>query len=326
MAVQRLRKQEILNELSHGADASYFVSNNARMLRLQELAGIVAADPQVTVLITGETGTGKEVLARWIHEHSERSGRPFVELNCAGLSRELLESELFGHEKGAFTGAVAAKAGLVEYANGGTLLLDEIGEMEPAIQSKVLGFLENKKFRRLGSVQERYSDVRLLAATNRSLEKMVEDGSFRQDLFYRLNVMKLELPPLRERKEDIVPLALFLLEQMARQKSSRVPILTGEAREALENYHCPGNIRELKNLMERALILSRGNTIGIEQFPFHQQPPPPQNDAFNAHLTLNELEEKYIRHVLASVSNNYRKAAQILGINRNTIYNRLREK
>ncbi len=324
MKIHSLRKQEVLTELSkRGFDDDHFIGQSPKMLKLYELAQIISRD-LVTVLIQGETGTGKGMWAQWIHRHGDRSNKPIVEVNCAGLSRELLESELFGYEKGAFTGAVGNKAGLLEIAHSGTVFLDEIGEMELAVQSKVLKVLEEKKFRRLGSVQERHVDVRLIAATNRSLEKLVKDGTFREDLFYRLNVMPMEIPPLRERRQEIAPLADFFLNQIARQRISRRPVLTDETKALLLGYDWPGNLRELKNLMERAYLLCQKDLITPDLFPIQKRLVLEAPETTNF-LPLREVELNHIRRVLASTKNNYRKAAQILGVNRNTLYNRLRE-
>jgi len=325
LKIHNLRKQEVLSTLSQkDAAEDHFTGQSPKMLKFYELAQIVSQDP-VTVLIQGETGTGKGKWAQWIHRYGERSAMPFVEVNCAGLSKELLESELFGYEKGAFTGAVGSKTGLLEIASDGTLFLDEISEMEPAVQAKVLKVLDDKKFRRLGSVQERHADVRLIAATNRNLKDSVKEGKFREDLFYRLNVMTLEIPPLRERPQEIAPLAEFLLHQMARKKAGRHPRLTDDAKEALEAYEWPGNIRELRNVLERAFLLCQNDIVTPDLFPMQKKSALEYPQPTGATLPLREVEIRYIRQILASVNNNYRKAAEILGINRNTIYNRLRE-
>ncbi|MCS7158435.1 MAG: sigma-54 dependent transcriptional regulator [Blastocatellia bacterium] len=231
------------------------------------LAEAVAAR-EITVLLCGETGTGKGLLARVIHEASPRRKGPFVELNCAGLSRELTESELFGHERGAFTGAVERKIGLFEAADGGTLFLDEIGEMDPAVQAKLLNALEQKRFRRLGGVAEIEVDVRVIAATNRDLEQDVATGRFRKDLFYRLSAFSLRLPPLRERREDILPLARHFLAE-CQMPQAPVRGLSREVEEILLGYEWPGNVRELKNVIERAVILC---PPGSELLPIHLPP------------------------------------------------------
>lgn len=327
LQIQDLRKQEILTELTKKSeDHKYFFGTSIKILQVLNLSKIVSQDSNVTVLIHGETGTGKGAWAQWIHDHSERRSKPFVEINCAGLSKELLESELFGYERGAFTGAGANKIGLLEIAHGGTLFLDEISEMEMSVQAKVLKVLEQKKFRRLGSVQERYADARLIAASHRNLEKLVQEGNFREDLYYRLNIMTLELPPLRDRKEDIIPLSEFFLNQMAREKAVKGCMLTDPAKEALQSYHWPGNIRELKNVLERAFILSTDKRIDTDMLPTQRKITLSQVGISTPRIPLREMERKYIAQVLASVNNNYSKAAEILKVNRNTLYNRLRDK
>ena len=217
-----------------------------------------------TILITGESGTGKELVARAIHSQSKRSTRPFVPLNCGALPETLLESELFGHEKGAFTSADASKKGLVEAADRGTILLDEIGEMSQMMQVKLLRFLQERKFRRVGGTEERDADVRVIAATNQDLAMMVERGEFRRDLFYRVNVIKIEVPPLRERRADILPLARHFVEKFNKQMGKRLKGLKPQARASLESYAWPGNVRELENVIERAVALEDSDEVGSE--------------------------------------------------------------
>lgn len=327
LKIHSLRRDEFLKEFSKkGEDEDHFVGTSSKMLKFYELVRLVSKDT-ITIMITGETGTGKGKWAQWIHKQSDRSTKAFVEVNCAGLSKELLESELFGYEQGAFTGASKTKAGLIDVANGGTLFLDEISEMELSVQAKVLTVLEEKKFRRLGSVQERHADIRLITATNRDLEQMVKEGKFREDLFYRLNIMPLELPSLRERKEELVPLAEFFLMQMAREKRHRSAILTQEAKDSLQNYYWPGNLREMRNVLERAFLLAQGRPITPEFLPTQRRiVASGPEDRMNEMIPLKDVEVRYIKQVLARVNNNYRKAAEILGVNRNTIYNRLRVK
>ncbi|MCI0413328.1 sigma-54 dependent transcriptional regulator [bacterium] len=326
LKIHSLRREDFLKEFSKKGEDDHFVGSSSRMLKFYELVRLVSKD-SITVLITGETGTGKGKWAQWIHKQSDRSGNAFVEVNCAGLSKELLESELFGYEQGAFTGAAKSKAGLIEIASGGTLFLDEISEMELSVQAKVLKVLEEKKFRRLGSVQERHADIRLVTATNRDLQEMVKEAKFREDLFYRLNIMPLELPPLRERKEEIVPVAEFFLAQMSQQKGQRPPVLTEEAKTALKSYSWPGNLREMRNVLERAFLLAQNKPITSEFLPTQKRLVASSSDEISGTMVpLRDIEIRYIKQVLARVNNNYRKAAEILGVNRNTIYNRLREK
>jgi DNA-binding NtrC family response regulator len=310
------------------------------------LAEAVAAR-DTTVLLCGETGTGKGLLARFIHEASPRRKGPFVELNCAGLSRELTESELFGHERGAFTGAIERKIGLFEAADGGTLFLDEIGEMDPAVQAKLLNALEQKRFRRLGGVTEIEGDVRLIAATNRDLEQDVTTGRFRKDLFYRLSAFTLHLPPLRQRREDIIPLALHFLGECQTHQTS-VRGLSREVEEILLGYDWPGNVRELKNVIERAAILC---PPGSELLPIHLPPlrasrtsdvrsPIPHGDDLAADGVISEdasgdgpsliskaveeVERRSLELALRAQNWNVSATARKLGISRDTLYRKIR--
>ncbi len=236
------------------------------MLRLQQLVEKVAPS-RASVLLLGESGTGKTLVARIIHELSQRSRAPFVKLNCAAVPENLLESELFGHEKGAYTGATTTKPGRFEEADGGTIFLDEIGELPPGIQAKLLRFIQEREFERLGSTRTRKVDVRVIAATNRDLSKAVSDGSFREDLYYRLNVFPVDVPPLRERREDIALLARYFLEKAAKEYGRRLEF-TGRSLDILENYHWPGNVRELENLIERLAILAEGPSVDAEALAF----------------------------------------------------------
>ena len=225
-----------------------------------------------TVLITGESGTGKELVARAIHSHSKRAARPFVAVNCGAMPEALLESELFGHEKGAFTSADASKKGLVEAAERGSIFLDEIGEMSLMMQVKLLRFLQERRFRLVGGTEERDADVRVIAATNQDLAKMVESGGFRRDLFYRVNVIKLEVPPLKERKQDILALAQHFVEKFKRQMGKEVRGLSTSAERALETYAWPGNVRELENVVERAVALEESDTVQAESLDLGDVP------------------------------------------------------
>ncbi|MBL8714412.1 MAG: sigma 54-interacting transcriptional regulator [Myxococcales bacterium] len=248
------------------AAAAAIVVQDPTMVRLYGLAERIA-DSTISVLLLGETGVGKEILAETIHQRSPRRDQPFVKLNCAALSESLLESELFGHERGAFTGAVQAKAGLLESAHGGTVFLDEVGELGPATQVKLLRVLEERKVTRVGSVKPKEIDVRFVAATNRDLEAEVAAGTFREDLFFRLNGIPLVIPPLRERPVEIEPLARSLMAQTCKKNGRPVPELRREAIEILRRYAWPGNIRELRNVMERAVLLAGGEAIGPEHLP-----------------------------------------------------------
>jgi two-component system response regulator AtoC len=239
-----------------------FLGNNPRMCEIQSLIGQIGWS-EAPVLIQGETGSGKEVLARELHAQSPRAGKPFLKLNCAALPSELVESELFGYERGAFTGAFQKKAGMFENADGGTLLLDEIGDMDVRLQSKLLQVLQDSSFQRIGGKDTVKVDVRVMAATHRDLEKAIVDRTFREDLFYRLNVINIHLPPLRERKEDVLALAQFLMKKHA-QKGVPVPPLTTDLKHAMMTYHWPGNVRELENYVRKLLIFRSSDTIARE--------------------------------------------------------------
>ncbi|HZT75842.1 MAG TPA: sigma-54 dependent transcriptional regulator [Vicinamibacterales bacterium] len=278
------------------------------------------------VLIEGETGTGKGVLARWIYETSTRAKEAFVDLNCAGLSRELLESELFGYEKGAFTGAVGTKRGLIEAAHKGTMFLDEIGDTDLAVQPKLLKVIEEKRFRRLGDTVERRVDVRFVAATNRNLAQLVEDGKFRDDLYYRINTMVLRLPPLREHREDIPAIAAQVLRQLQRDVRRSAVQLDPDAEAALMAHSWPGNVRELRNVLERAVLLTASPVLRRSDLRLTASPTPSPVAAASAPApaTLKEMEWQQIERVLAEEGGNVPRAAMRLGIPRSTLYQKLK--
>jgi two-component system, NtrC family, response regulator AlgB len=273
-----------------------------------------AAASDATILLTGESGTGKNVLAQQIHKWSSRHDRPFVIVNCTTLSEHLLESELFGHMKGSFTGAIKDKPGRLEAANGGTVFLDEIAELPPALQSKFLRFLQDARFERVGGEETIKVNARIIAATNRNLREEIDAGRFRSDLYYRLNVINLPMPALRERSEDIVPLAeMFLAQAAARNRRTGLQF-SDEARKALVAYSWPGNIRELRNAVERAVVLSRGAALRREDLPdilFHSNAP--RNGKLPEEMTLEQIEQEHIRRVLA-LAPTLEDAAANLGI------------
>jgi len=271
-----------------------------------------------SVLIRGENGTGKGVVARAIHVRSARHGQPFVVVNCPALSEELLGSELFGHVRGAFTGAVRDREGRVEAAAGGTLFLDEVGELPAAIQAKLLRFLQDREFERVGETRTRRADVRILAATNRDLEQAVTDGRFREDLLYRLNVVEIRLPPLRERREDIVPLARRFADFFARAAKRQPPELSRAAEEALLTYRWPGNVRELRNAIERALILWPARILEPHAFP-DKIARPEAAPVLGGDYTLDDIEREHMMRVLARTGT-FDEAAAILGIDASTLY------
>ena len=279
------------------------------------------ASTDTTVLITGESGTGKEVVARFIHAASVRKSRPFVALNCAALPEQLLESELFGYERGAFTGAQQAKPGQVELASGGVLFLDEVSEMSLSAQAKFLRVLQEREFQRLGGTRLQKANIRVIAATNRDLRKAVERGDFREDLFYRLGVFDIPIPPLRERPSDIVPLSETFLQEIGRSFGRPAAGLTREARQALLQYPWPGNVRELRNVLERAAILCEGALIDAEHLALQPAARPSRNDTTD----LSALERTTIAKVLQEYRGNKTKAARRLGLSRTQLHLRVRK-
>jgi len=299
-----------------------------KMQRIFRLIGKVAPT-ESTVLILGESGTGKELIARAIHLQSRRAHGSFVPVNCGALPENLIESELFGYVRGAFTGAANSRRGLIEEADGGTLFLDEIGEMPPATQVKLLRFLENSEVRRLGDNETRIVDVRVLAATNVDIKRLLDEGRFREDLYYRLNVVSIELPSLRERREDIPLLAGYFLEKFARAAGRELTGFAEDAKAALLRYDYPGNVRELENAIERAVALSQSDVIVPEDLPPQLTTPPTQDflrHALDRGWTLDELSRAYLARVLERTGGNKKQAATILGIDRRTIQRWLGEK
>jgi DNA-binding NtrC family response regulator len=281
-----------------------------------------AAKCDLPILIEGETGTGKGMLARWIHAESRRASENFVDLNCAGLPRDLLESELFGHEKGAFTGAVAAKPGLLEAAHRGTMFLDEIGDTDVSIQPKLLKVVEEKRFRRLGEVTERRVDVRFLAATNHELSKLVDEGRFREDLYYRINTLVLRLPPLRHRKADIPGLAVTLVQNLAREIGRPPVTIAPDAEEALVAHSWPGNIRELRNVLECAILV--GTEPVIRRADLRMKATGGRPAAPKGPDSIRDLELQHIRKILAEEEGNVARAAARLKLPRSTLYQKLK--
>ena len=307
------------------------IGRSPAMLATMETV-LQAAPSTATVLLNGESGTGKELLAHAIHEHSARMGGPFVVVNCAALPETILESELFGYEKGAFTGATQRKEGRVERAHGGTLFLDEVGELSAPVQAKLLRVLQENEIERLGGSQTITVDFRLVAATNRDLEAMVQDGSFREDLFYRLNVIGIRLPPLRDRPEDIPLIADHFVRHYAKKNGKGLGGITDDARQLMANYRWPGNVRELENVMERAVVLSRNETIGASDLPTPIQQAQAQPGEIKREgrkvlipigTKLDEVERVMIRETLAETKGDKSLAAQLLGIAARTIYRKL---
>lgn len=294
-------------------------TEEAAMLLAQEIA-FKAAASDTTILLRGESGTGKGVLARAIHARSHRASGPFITVNCPSLSAELLESELFGHVRGAFTGAVQDTIGKVAVAEGGTLFLDEIGDLPLPLQPKLLRLLQEKRYERVGDTRTRACDVRIVAATSRNLEAAVAAGAFREDLWYRLNVIDVVLPPLRQRPKDILILADHLLQFFARQAGKPTLTFAEEARTGLLRYPWPGNVRELRNAIERGVILSSGTEVGLADLPAQVgAPPPPQTLELGGAVTLEQIEAEHIRCILATTPT-MEQAASTLGIDPSTLY------
>jgi DNA-binding NtrC family response regulator len=321
-----VRKRERQRQLADRSRADHEQPNpfigTSPALRDLRLQAERVADADSPVLLQGETGSGKSVLARWLHDHGPRAEAPFVDLNCAALSRELLDSELFGHEKGAFTGAVAPKQGLLEVADRGTLFLDEIGDMDVQVQPKLLKVLEEKRFRRVGDVRDRRVDVRLVAATHQDLSVAAREKRFRSDLYFRVSALILAVPALRERPEDIPVLARHLLRQMSAARGRGELTLTPDAEAALTRYAWPGNVRELRNVLERAALLKGGGTLTRSDLRFE----PAGDDAADAtaDLTLEEMERRHIERALRLEGGHVERAAQRLGIPRSSLYDRLK--
>lgn len=291
----------------------------------------IVAPTNAWVLITGENGTGKELVARAIHRFSKRAHKPLVEVNCAAIPEELIESELFGHEKGAFTGATTKRRGKFDQAHEGTLFLDEIADMSLKTQAKILRILQEQRFERVGGSRPIQVDVRVLAATNKNLEELISKGQFREDLYYRINVIPIQVPPLRERREDIPLLIEYFLQEFSRENSGPTKIMTPEAVEILRRQPWPGNVRELKNLIQRLAILTPGQIIGVDQLPpeMRQHSSQPMDLPLFAIPTLKEarmqFEKEYIRRQLAAHGGNVSLTAEAIGLERSHLYKKLRQ-
>jgi DNA-binding NtrC family response regulator len=320
---RRIRQVSLAGKSSQARQAvDPFFGESPAMRRLAAEATRVVASP-LPVLIQGETGTGKGLLARWVHQNGPRADEPFVDLNCAGLSRELLESEIFGHEKGAFTGAVAAKAGLLEMANKGTVFLDEIGDVDLQVQAKLLKVVEDLRFRRLGDVRDRV-DVRLVAATHRDLARLVQEHKFREDLHYRISALPLVVPPLRERGQDVILLARRLVQRISAEMGRPGMRLSAAAEQALGSRSWPGNVRQLRNVLERAALLS--DHSNLEPADLAEGPGPAAAGAVpGPRMTLAEAERLHIEAVLREERGAVSRAAEVLGISRSSLYERIKK-
>lgn len=343
MRIERsLDNQDLKEQVSYLHDQVYgevedacVQGPNPVMKKIYDSLGLIAKSNSSTVLIHGETGTGKEVIARRIHSLSHRSKKPFVEVNATALTEELLESELFGHEEGAFTGALKSKKGLFEVATGGTLFLDEIGDMNLVMQAKILRALQERKIRRVGGTDHIDVDIRLITATNKNLEEEVNKGNFREDLYYRLNVVPINLPPLRDRKDDIETLVRYFIQCFNKELGRKIEDVHPEALEMLVNDPWPGNVRQLKNLLERTILLECDETtlrpahlkLGSKTIGVSTQAATPASTGglIGQKVPLEQVEREHIEGVLRSTSGNKNQAAMILGIDRTTLYNKLKK-
>ncbi|HSE97149.1 MAG TPA: sigma-54 dependent transcriptional regulator [Blastocatellia bacterium] len=322
------RENEVLRrQLRHYGAFGEMVGSSEAMREVYTLIEQVAPSA-VSVLVTGESGTGKEMVARTIHKLSPRASQPFIAINCAAVPESLMESELFGHEKGAFTGAAIRRIGCFELANNGTLLLDEIAEMPVLLQAKLLRVLEDKRVRRLGSTRETAVDVRVIAATNKDPHKAVHDGLLREDLLYRLNVITIKLPPLRDHRDDIPLLVQHMIDELSRRHKKTAQLISTDAMETLLDYHWPGNIRELRNVIERAVVICEGEQIEKRHLPAHitGQQPSPTADAvmIPIGMPLDEVERRVILSTLARSDYNKTRTAETLRISLKTLHNKLK--
>ncbi|MCX7816931.1 MAG: sigma-54 dependent transcriptional regulator [Syntrophales bacterium] len=325
-----IRENEILKkELQEKrVTTDQIITRNPRMEALINLAGRIAAS-KTTVLIQGESGTGKELFARLIHHLSPRSSKPMFVVNCAALHENLLESELFGHERGAFTGAISRRIGRFEEANGSTIFLDEVAELTPSVQVKLLRFLQTREFQRLGGNAVIYSDVRIISATNCNLEEMVKEGRFREDLYYRLNVVQFNIPPLRERKEDIPLLIDYFIKRYAWENRKNVVGISAEAQDLLIKYDYPGNVRELENIIERAVVITRDPVISVEDLPFSEEmifggEAAKRSESFLRN-SLEDLERRLILDAMEKTNYHQTRAAEILGISERMLRYKLKK-
>ncbi|MCX5854354.1 MAG: sigma-54 dependent transcriptional regulator [Deltaproteobacteria bacterium] len=322
------------NELLRQELGEKGITTDKIIFRSQKMEGLInisgrVASSRTTVLIQGESGTGKELLARLIHNLSPRAGRPIIAVNCGALPESLLESELFGHEKGAFTGASTRRIGRFEEADGGTLFLDEIGEVSPPVQVKLLRFLQEREFQRVGGNQTFHADVRIISATNRNLESKIREGTFRDDLYYRLKVVVISVPPLRERREDIPVLIDYFLKRYAEENGKNIRGITHEARDILLKYDYPGNVRELENIIERAVVISRDSVLSSEDLPFTEDMVIPtgtgKRETGMLRGSIEDLERKLIIEAMEKAGDHQTKAAELLGISERMLRYKLKK-
>lgn len=332
LETQRLRREvtRFKRQLSVERIESEIFGNSKQIAKTKEMIRIVSSVPRTSVLIQGESGTGKELVANAVHFGSKRAQNPFVKINCSAIPDNLLESELFGHERGAFTDAKIMKKGLFELAHTGSIFLDEISSLKLSLQPKLLRVLETQSFRRIGGTNDIHVDVRIIAATNQNLEDCVKEGTFRADLFYRLKVMVIDLPLLRERDDDIILLAKLFIDQNNRQFNKNILGLTEEAEKTLLHYPWPGNVRELKNVIERAVILCNDELIGVDHLPHElyiasQKAPVKIGQQLTSDMSLSDMEKRHILFVLEANENNKSQTARVLGISRSTLREKLRQ-
>jgi two-component system NtrC family response regulator len=325
------RENEILRQQlgEKGISQEHIIHGSRQMAELINLAGRVAAST-ATVLIQGESGTGKELFARLIHRLSPRFAKPLIVVNCAALSETLIESELFGHERGAFTGATQRRLGRFEQADGGTLFLDEIGDISPAVQVKLLRLLQEGEFQRVGGNQTLKADVRVISATNQDLESKVKDGSFREDLYYRLNVVPIKIPPLRDRREDIPRLVEHFVQRFSKENRKPIESVSREAMDQLVKYDYPGNIRELENIVERAVVISRGSTLTVGDLPFGGRKPDDDNEETEGgggalREALETLERRMVQKAMEEAGGNQSRAAESLGLSERMLRYKLKK-
>lgn len=323
------RENTLLKErLGEQFAESNIIARSPKMREVLENIALIAPS-DATVLILGESGTGKELAANLIHERSTRAKKPFIKLNCAALTEALLESELFGHEKGSFTGATEQKPGRFELAHGGSFFLDEVGEMSPTTQVKLLRVLQEQQFERVGGTESITVDTRIIAATNKELDEEVAASRFREDLYYRLNVVPIQLPPLRERKEDIPPLAEYFLKFYREKNQREIVQLLPEALDLMMRYDWPGNVRELENTIERGVIIARSEHLTPNELPPNIRKIAESTTGYGSEVTvgntLKEMEKEFIAQTLASVAGNRTRTAKLLGITRKTLQNKIRE-
>jgi DNA-binding NtrC family response regulator len=324
--------EKVAQQVKLSSECNYLKGRLAKITRFDDIIGqgpamqkifnliLEVADSDASILLTGETGTGKELVAKAIHAKSKRSHFPFIPINCGAIPDSLLESELFGHQKGAFTGAIHSRRGFFEVVAGGTLFLDEIGEVSTKMQIDLLRVLDEKKISRIGNCHAVAVDFRLISATRRNLAQEIAAGNFREDFFYRINVITIPLPPLRERKEDIPLLLEHFLDKYSHETTKHVDHITRDAIARLSAYEWPGNVRELENAVERAIVLARSRTLDIQDFSFLQKPPA----MFSKPMSLREMEKQYIRRILEECGWNVTKAAKALDINRVTLHKKMK--